>query len=58
MYVYNFEIVQVCVLFYHVFLNDNSLLDRDLSCNSEFIQFLLIYIIPYKYTLLLILIIM
>lgn len=45
MYVYNFEIVQVCVLFYHAFLNDNSLLDRDLSCNSEFIQFLLIYII-------------
>lgn len=37
--------------FCHVFLNDNGLLDRDLSCNSKFIQFLLIRIISYKYIL-------
>lgn len=42
--------VNICT-FYHVFLNDNDLLDRDLSCNLKFIQFLLTRIIPYKYIL-------
>lgn len=45
--IYNVSICTFC----HVFLNDNGLLDRDLSCNSKFIQFLLIRIISYKYIL-------
>lgn len=45
---YNVSIYTFC----HVFLNDNGLyMDRDLSCNSKFIQFLLIRIISYKYIL-------